>query len=245
MHSYAMSLCLSATLHPSIVTLSSSSSEHGVLGCCFSLLPIVWDSGGGMCACLKLSSSRPSQSTLVYTRWYIYDPPPLPSQSSRPAFTINHYSYHLHQKSLLESSYHRLRYLLLPPPPPPLRWTNYTSSHPTTTTTTNDHPKNPSQKEQQKEKMPFSFPTRRTSTQSNSSSSSNSNSNSSSRCSSIDETLLATTLPIAPREDNYAISEQMRQKRLLVKCKRLETDGVYGNKSVKQQQQQEQQQRQE
>lgn len=91
----------------SIVTLSSSSSEHGVLGCCFSLLPIVWDSGGGMCACLKLSSSRPSLSTLVYTRWYIYDPPPLPSQSSRPAFTINHYHYHyLHQKSLLESSYH-------------------------------------------------------------------------------------------------------------------------------------------
>lgn len=106
MHSYAMSSCLSATLHPSIVTLSSSSSEHGVLGCCFSLLPIVWDSGGGMCACLKLSSSRPSLSTLVYTRWYIYDPPPLPSQSSRPAFTINHYSYHLHQKSLLESSYY-------------------------------------------------------------------------------------------------------------------------------------------
>lgn len=90
MHSYAMSLSLSATLHPSIVTLSSSSSEHGVLGCCFSLLPIVRDSGGGMCACLKLSSSRPSLSTLVYTRWYIYDPPPLPSQSSRPAFTINH-----------------------------------------------------------------------------------------------------------------------------------------------------------
>lgn len=59
MHSYAMSLVESTTLHPSIVTLSSSSSEHGVLGCCFSLLPIVWDSGGGMCACLKLSSSRP------------------------------------------------------------------------------------------------------------------------------------------------------------------------------------------
>lgn len=88
--------------------------------------------------------------------------------------------------------------------------------------------------------MPFSFPTRRTSTQSDSSAKSNS-SNSSSRCSSIDETLLATTLPIAPREDNYAISEQMRQKRLLVKCKRLETDGVYGNKSVKQQEQEEEQ----
>lgn len=234
MHSYAMSLSLSATLHPSIVTLSSSPSEHGVLGCCFSLLPIVWDSGGGMCACLKLSSSRPSLSTLVYTRWYIYDPPPLPSQSSRPAFTINHYHYYLHQKILLESLYHRLRYLLLPPPPPPpLRWTNYTSSRPTTTT--NDHPKSPKPKGTTKKKMPFSFPTRRTSTQSNSSSSSNSNSNSSSRCSSIDETLLATTLPIAPREDNYAISEQIRQKRLLVKCKRLETDGVYWNKSVKQQ----------
>lgn len=122
-----------------------------MLGCCFSLLPIVWDSGGGMCACLKLSSSRPSLSTLVYTRWYIYDPPPLPSQSSRPAFTINHY--HLHQKILLESSYHRLRYFLLPPPPP-LRWTNYTSSRPTTTT--NDHHKNPSkQKERNKKKCLF------------------------------------------------------------------------------------------
>ncbi|KAL9531503.1 hypothetical protein SMMN14_04264 [Sphaerulina musiva] len=83
--------------------------------------------------------------------------------------------------------------------------------------------------------MPFSFPTRRTSTQSDSSAKSNSSSNSSSRCSSIDETLLATTLPIAPREDNYAISEQIRQKRLLVKCKRLETDGVLYYKSVKQQ----------
>lgn len=148
MHSYAMSLVDSATLHPSIVTLSSSSSEHGVLGWCFSLLPIVWDSGGGMCACLKLSSSRPSLSTLVYTRWYIYDPPPLPSQSSRPAFTINHYSYHLHQKSLLESSYHRLRHLL--PPPPPLRWTNYLSSRPTTTT--NDHHKKPQAKRNNKQK---------------------------------------------------------------------------------------------
>lgn len=88
--------------------------------------------------------------------------------------------------------------------------------------------------------MPFSFPTRRTSTQSDSSAKSNSSSNSSSRCSSIDETLLATTLPIAPREDNYAISEQIRQKRLLVKCKRLETDG-YWNKSVKQQEEEQEQ----
>ncbi|EMF13314.1 uncharacterized protein SEPMUDRAFT_148659 [Sphaerulina musiva SO2202] len=86
--------------------------------------------------------------------------------------------------------------------------------------------------------MPFSFPTRRTSTQSDSSA----KSNSSSRCSSIDETLLATTLPIAPREDNYAISEQIRQKRLLVKCKRLETDGPLCYKSVKQELRQEQEQ---
>lgn len=158
MHSYAMSLSLSATLHPSIVTLSSSSSEHGVLGLCFSLLPIVWDSGGGMCAGLKLSSSRPSQSTLVYTRWYIYDPPPLPSQSSRPAFTINHYHYYLHQKILLESLYIiRLRHLLLPPPPPPpLRWTNYISSRPTTTT--NDHHKNPRDKPKGTTKNAFFLP---------------------------------------------------------------------------------------
>lgn len=150
MHSYAMSLVESATLHPSIVTLSSSSSEHGVLGWCFSLLPIVWDSGGGMCACLKLSSSRPSLSTLVYTRWYIYDPPPLPSQSSRPAFTINHYSYYLHQKEpsrviisldLDTYSHHHHHHLYAGPT------TSQVALPPRTTTI-----KTPSQKEQQQQK---------------------------------------------------------------------------------------------
>ncbi|PIA94314.1 hypothetical protein CB0940_08479 [Cercospora beticola] len=38
---------------------------------------------------------------------------------------------------------------------------------------------------------------------------------------SIDETLLANTLPLAPREDNYAMSEETRQQRLLAKCKRI------------------------
>ncbi|KAI5362192.1 hypothetical protein Slin15195_G058430 [Septoria linicola] len=62
--------------------------------------------------------------------------------------------------------------------------------------------------------MPFSkFSSRRTSTQST-------DSTNSSR-SSIDEALMATTLPIAPREDNYAMSEETRQQRLLAKCKRV------------------------
>lgn len=40
--------------------------------------------------------------------------------------------------------------------------------------------------------------------------------------SSPDETLLEMTLPMAPREDNYNMSEQTRQARLLAKCKRAE-----------------------
>ncbi|CAK3998134.1 Hypothetical predicted protein [Lecanosticta acicola] len=38
--------------------------------------------------------------------------------------------------------------------------------------------------------------------------------------SSIDLTLASTTLPLAPREDDYNMSEETRQKTLLAKCKR-------------------------
>lgn len=38
--------------------------------------------------------------------------------------------------------------------------------------------------------------------------------------SSIDEALMTTTLPLAPREDDYSMSEESRQRRLLAKCKR-------------------------
>ncbi|KAF7196229.1 hypothetical protein HII31_02296, partial [Pseudocercospora fuligena] len=61
--------------------------------------------------------------------------------------------------------------------------------------------------------MSFSkFSNRRKSTQSSSSASSSS--------SSLDETLMTTTLPLAPREDDYNMSEETRRQRLLAKCKR-------------------------
>ena len=36
--------------------------------------------------------------------------------------------------------------------------------------------------------------------------------------SSLDETLLLTTLPLAPREDNYHLSDESRRQRLLARC---------------------------
>ncbi|EME84635.1 uncharacterized protein MYCFIDRAFT_210935 [Pseudocercospora fijiensis CIRAD86] len=38
--------------------------------------------------------------------------------------------------------------------------------------------------------------------------------------SSLHETLMTTTLPLAPREDNYNMSEETRRQILLAKCKR-------------------------
>lgn len=42
--------------------------------------------------------------------------------------------------------------------------------------------------------------------------------------SSLDERVAATTLPLAPREDDYNMSEAARQKRLLAKCKRADKE---------------------
>ncbi|KAK5127919.1 hypothetical protein LTR85_005036 [Meristemomyces frigidus] len=62
--------------------------------------------------------------------------------------------------------------------------------------------------------MLFHYSNRRTSTVSTLSASSST--------SSLDETVLKMTLPLAPREDDYNMSEQTRQARLLAKCRRAE-----------------------
>jgi len=40
--------------------------------------------------------------------------------------------------------------------------------------------------------------------------------------SSLDESLREMTLPLAPREDDYNMSEKQREARLISKCKRAE-----------------------
>lgn len=56
------------------------------------------------------------------------------------------------------------------------------------------------------------------------SSSSSSSSSTSSRTSTVDAALLHTTLPIAPREDNYSLPEDIRQARLLAQLKCFNKD---------------------
>lgn len=46
----------------------------------------------------------------------------------------------------------------------------------------------------------------------------------SSSSSGLSDEFLGMTLPIAPREDNYNMSEEQRQQRLLAKCKRAATE---------------------
>lgn len=64
--------------------------------------------------------------------------------------------------------------------------------------------------------MPF-LARRKSST---SSSSDNYNSNMNNSSTSLDSKTLSMTLPIAPREDDYNMSEETRQQRLLTKCSR-------------------------
>jgi hypothetical protein len=52
--------------------------------------------------------------------------------------------------------------------------------------------------------------------------SSDSNLSTSSSTSTLDDTLRTMTLPMAPREDDYNMSEKQRQARILAKCKRAE-----------------------
>ncbi|KAH9832705.1 hypothetical protein Tdes44962_MAKER00185 [Teratosphaeria destructans] len=50
-------------------------------------------------------------------------------------------------------------------------------------------------------------------------SSTSTHSSQNSSTSSLEETLNATTLPLAPREDGYKLPEKTRQARMLAKCK--------------------------
>ena len=43
---------------------------------------------------------------------------------------------------------------------------------------------------------------------------------------SLEDTLNATMLPLAPREDDYRVSEDSRRRRLLAKCRLVERDST-------------------